>query len=960
MPGLSAKLATLLRDRHGVNLVNAIAEGRMQERLIDFHTNVCIKDRIDSGKPKNTQFRMLFKKKWLTYAVPEPPIVTEIDLADEPLDDHDDFLGLRAGLKILVYFLNEDRFVMTLNLSNCCVRHTDIPLIAAPILRSHLALTNVTLSRNSLCGIDQEGAGEYDASMFYLLMQAVKYNNRITYLDISDNVIREEGAKILASMLEQNLCLIELDVQGCDIGPKGKLAMGYALLYKPFAAKVPEPPRALTKREKREIKREKQEQSDRKIMIYKQVTKEYKQIKAKYEKQQKAIRDKQAKKDKARRRKEAAELKARERQEAFLAKQRAKDGAALAKAAAKAEAKRQRTLQQKEERKSEKQRWTLEQGNTVLALRVPDSGAEPSDLAALAADVQYWEEGTVSAIGDDGVEIEWARAEEGGDQNSTTVQPAWVLLPIKPGEEVEALFQGGEDWFKGKIDAANSDNTYDILYDDDDKESAIHRSTIRFFGEGDEDDADDENDDANDGDAEAGEEHEEEEEEEEEFSLAAQTDGLAEGEEEEEEDPTPKKKPADDSDSEDEIDRRKRLAKAVSDPGDLAGFLKNSEAIRLVELQTNIAEQERKLAESLQGHQLEYLHWDEFQITQDTQDLDLYAEGATFQDVVLLAGVLRGNSVVDTLDLSVSMVVGKFWDKTQSGDAKEHPTGFESQFDSRAIEALSECIKHSDTLSSLTLSNMRFITFEHGDHGSLLPSLHAFDTLMKSIWECANLTSLELSKNGLGGDWRAQVPSGADPMRSIATLIEKSKTLTRLDLSDNELCRSATIFEKDRGRKGTQDGFSILMQALTVSTSVVTLNLKGNLINDSGARSLSAMLRENTRVSILDLADNRIGCISEEAFGELCDVIGSSVVLSSVDFGRNFLSVHRFANYLVEAIRMNEFIIELNGQDLTMDAERQGISDILLDDIEDKEPMLLMDMQPPWFKSIRPDCLTLL
>ena len=57
---------------------------------------------------------------------------------------------------------------------------------------------------------------------------------------------------------------------------------------------------------------------------------------------------------------------------------------------------------------------------------------------------------------------------------------------------------------------------------------------------------------------------------------------------------------------------------------------------------------------------------------------------------------------------------------------------------------------------------------------------------------------------------------------------------------------------------------------------------------------------------------------------------------------------------------MNEFIIELNGQDLTMDAARQGISDILLDDIEDKEPMLLMDMQPPWFKSIRPDCLTLL
>ncbi len=48
-----------------------------------------------------------------------------------------------------------------------------------------------------------------------------------------------------------------------------------------------------------------------------------------------------------------------------------------------------------------------------------------------------------------------------------------------PGDEIESNFKGRGRWFRGKIDTVNKDRTYDILYDDGDRESGVHTCNIR-------------------------------------------------------------------------------------------------------------------------------------------------------------------------------------------------------------------------------------------------------------------------------------------------------------------------------------------------------------------------------------------------------------------------------------------------------------------------------------------------
>jgi hypothetical protein len=50
---------------------------------------------------------------------------------------------------------------------------------------------------------------------------------------------------------------------------------------------------------------------------------------------------------------------------------------------------------------------------------------------------------------------------------------------LKVGDKVEAQFKGGKEWFAAWITAVNRDGTYDLGYDDGDKEASVPWQRVR-------------------------------------------------------------------------------------------------------------------------------------------------------------------------------------------------------------------------------------------------------------------------------------------------------------------------------------------------------------------------------------------------------------------------------------------------------------------------------------------------
>ena len=50
------------------------------------------------------------------------------------------------------------------------------------------------------------------------------------------------------------------------------------------------------------------------------------------------------------------------------------------------------------------------------------------------------------------------------------------------GDRVEARYRGKSKWYKGKVTRVNSDDTYDIEYDDGDTERRVRKSLVRKIG----------------------------------------------------------------------------------------------------------------------------------------------------------------------------------------------------------------------------------------------------------------------------------------------------------------------------------------------------------------------------------------------------------------------------------------------------------------------------------------------
>jgi len=100
------------------------------------------------------------------------------------------------------------------------------------------------------------------------------------------------------------------------------------------------------------------------------------------------------------------------------------------------------------------------------------------------------EDGTYDVLYEDGdnerkVKSEWVRAleeESAKPKDGAEKKPKEGVVRLKAGTQVKAKF-GGKKWFKGKITRANDDGTYDVLYEDGDRERGVKSDWVRVAAE---------------------------------------------------------------------------------------------------------------------------------------------------------------------------------------------------------------------------------------------------------------------------------------------------------------------------------------------------------------------------------------------------------------------------------------------------------------------------------------------
>ena len=105
-----------------------------------------------------------------------------------------------------------------------------------------------------------------------------------------------------------------------------------------------------------------------------------------------------------------------------------------------------------------------------------DATAEEESLAAALAAAAVVEEGKVGGGGG------------GGNEGATTGGTrTWVVAMAEvfaAGDRITVRFNGGDDWFNGRVAKVNNDGTYDVDYDDGDEETHVVADLMRPRGGG--------------------------------------------------------------------------------------------------------------------------------------------------------------------------------------------------------------------------------------------------------------------------------------------------------------------------------------------------------------------------------------------------------------------------------------------------------------------------------------------
>ena len=81
-----------------------------------------------------------------------------------------------------------------------------------------------------------------------------------------------------------------------------------------------------------------------------------------------------------------------------------------------------------------------------------------------------------------GVDADMVRLADGGDSNDDRSVSDGGSVNLDVGDEIEARYGGKQAWYKGTIMRKRSDGTFDIEYDDGDKETRVKPELVRRVG----------------------------------------------------------------------------------------------------------------------------------------------------------------------------------------------------------------------------------------------------------------------------------------------------------------------------------------------------------------------------------------------------------------------------------------------------------------------------------------------
>ncbi|XP_058476744.1 leucine-rich repeat-containing protein 45 [Solea solea] len=159
---------------------------------------------------------------------------------------------------------------------------------------------------------------------------------------------------------------------------------------------------------------------------------------------------------------------------------------------------------------------------------------------------------------------------------------------------------------------------------------------------------------------------------------------------------------------------------------------------------------------------------------------------------------------------------------------------------------------------------------------------------------------------------------GVEPQESVIAQLQESRAAhsSKLDLSGQSLSLDtcsmlARAFQNDilitevtlSDCMLSEEGAKILLTGLFESTTVKTLDLKGNNLRSAGAEALGNLLARNKTLHRLVLEWNALG-VWDEAFSLLCDGLASNNALRQLDLRNNQIS-HRGASELAMALKHN-------------------------------------------------------
>jgi Ran GTPase-activating protein (RanGAP) involved in mRNA processing and transport len=138
-----------------------------------------------------------------------------------------------------------------LNLSSNGIRCDGLQYLASALFVND-TLRFLCVKNNEICGIDDAGDGEYDASGLISLVRVLHENTTLKTLKIAENDIKDQGAGIFADALHANSGLRALDISGNNLFHDLEMSFGqgFALKRNPIilknnSSKTPSPSKQL-------------------------------------------------------------------------------------------------------------------------------------------------------------------------------------------------------------------------------------------------------------------------------------------------------------------------------------------------------------------------------------------------------------------------------------------------------------------------------------------------------------------------------------------------------------------------------------------------------------------------------------------------------------------------------------------------------------------------------------------